>query len=77
MSNLFFIKAGSIARVKTQNGAFVWRELNPTTERFHLSQDELVFALENSDWPTMMRCITKCGIGFIDAGHLKDVNRDK
>ncbi len=77
MNKLLFIKAGSLARVLPSMGATMWRELHPSSERVHLSQDELVFVLEDSDWPTMTRCATKSGAGFIDVVHIKKVNCDK
>lgn len=55
----------------------MWRELHPSSERIHLEKDELVFVLEDSDWPTLTRCAAKGGTGFIDIVHLKAVNCDK
>lgn len=62
-----------MTRVLPSRGAPMWRALHPPSERVHLSQDELVFILEDSDWPTLTKCVTKAGIGFIDVVHLKVV----
>lgn len=73
MNKLLFIKAGSMTRILPSRGAPMWLEHAHSLAHVHLSQDELVFILEDSDWPTLTKCVTKAGIGFMDVVHLKVV----